>query len=98
MLGFTSTGGIADLIAAKPELVFFMSADEVDHAAFEGAFKVFIGHHGDAGAHHADVILPAASYAEKPGTYVNLEGRVQRGDRAVFPPGDAARTGRSCAR
>jgi NADH-quinone oxidoreductase subunit G len=35
------------------------------------------------------VILPAAAYAEKSGTYVNLEGRVQRGDRAVFPPGDA---------
>ena len=34
-------------------------------------------------------MLPGASYAEKSGTYVNLEGRVQRGDRAVFPPGDA---------
>ena len=89
MLGFTSAGGVADLIAAKPKLVFFMGADEVDHAAFGAAFKVFVGHHGDRGAHHADVILPAASYAEKPGTYVNLEGRVQRGDRAVFPPGDA---------
>ena len=89
MLGFTAPGGVADLIAAQPKLVFFMGADEVDHAAFAGAFKVFVGHHGDAGAHHADVILPGASYAEKPGTYVNLEGRVQRGDRAVFPPGDA---------
>ena len=34
-------------------------------------------------------MLPGASYAEKSGTYVNLEGRVQRGNRAVFPPGDA---------
>ncbi len=51
--------------------------------------KVYVGHHGDKGAHAADVILPAASYAEKPGTYVNLEGRVQRSERAVFPPGDA---------
>ena len=56
---------------------------------FAGSFKVYIGHHGDKGAHAADVILPGASYAEKPGTYVNLEGRVQRGERAVFPPGDA---------
>ncbi len=54
-----------------------------------GGFKVYIGHHGDQGAHHADVILPGASYAEKPGTYVNLEGRVQRGEKAVFAPGDA---------
>ncbi|MES2337437.1 MAG: NADH-quinone oxidoreductase subunit NuoG [Pseudomonadota bacterium] len=89
LLGFTSKGGVADLVATKPKLVFFMGADEVNHAAFEGAFKVFVGHHGDNGAHHADVILPGASYAEKPGTYVNLEGRVQRGERAVFPPGDA---------
>ena len=34
-------------------------------------------------------MLPAAAYSEKPGTWVNLEGRVQRGERAVFPPGDA---------
>ncbi|MHA6722827.1 NADH-quinone oxidoreductase subunit NuoG [Sphingomonas sp. RS2018] len=89
MLGFTRPGGVADLIDAKPKLVFFMGADEVNHAAFEGAFKVFVGHHGDAGAHHADVILPGAAYTEKAGTYVNIEGRVQRGERAVFPPGDA---------
>ncbi|UIJ43915.1 NADH-quinone oxidoreductase subunit NuoG [Sphingomonas cannabina] len=89
MLGYAQKGGIADIVAAKPQLAFFLGADEVDYSAFEGTFKVFIGHHGDNGAHHADVVLPGASYAEKPGTYVNLEGRVQRGDRAVFPPGDA---------
>ena len=37
----------------------------------------------------ADVILPGAAYTEKDGTYVNTEGRVQLGRRAVFPPGDA---------
>ncbi|MHA3839803.1 NADH-quinone oxidoreductase subunit NuoG [Sphingomonas aestuarii] len=89
MLGYAQKGGIADIAAAAPKLAFFLGADEVDFAKFENSFKVFIGHHGDKGAHAADVILPGASYAEKPGTYVNLEGRVQRGDRAVFPPGDA---------
>jgi NADH-quinone oxidoreductase subunit G len=89
MLGFAQAGGIADIVAAKPKLVFFMGADEVDFSAFANSFKVYIGHHGDKAAHHADVILPGASYAEKAGTYVNLEGRVQRGDRAVFAPGDA---------
>ncbi|VXC94150.1 NADH-quinone oxidoreductase subunit NuoG [Sphingomonas sp. AX6] len=89
MLGYALKGGIADVAAAAPKLAFFLGADEVDFAKFENSFKVFIGHHGDKGAHAADVILPGASYAEKPGTYVNLEGRVQRGDRAVFPPGDA---------
>lgn len=89
MLGYAQKGGIADIAAAAPKLAFFLGADEVDFSKFENSFKVFIGHHGDKGAHAADVILPGASYAEKPGTYVNLEGRVQRGDRAVFPPGDA---------
>ncbi|SFP64105.1 NADH-quinone oxidoreductase subunit NuoG [Sphingomonas rubra] len=86
MLGYAAKGGIADLTHAK--LTFFLGADEVDYSRF-GGFKVYVGHHGDAGAAHADVVLPGASYAEKSGTWVNLEGRVQRGERAVFPPGDA---------
>jgi len=89
MLGYAQKGGIADLVAAAPKLVFFLGADEVDFSKFEQSLKVYVGHHGDAGAHNADVVLPGAAYAEKPGTYVNLEGRVQRGDRAVFAPGDA---------
>ncbi|HEU4960099.1 MAG TPA: NADH-quinone oxidoreductase subunit NuoG [Sphingomonas sp.] len=89
MLGYAQKGGIADVVAGKPKLVFFLGADEVDFSKFAKSFKVYVGHHGDKGAHHADVILPGASYAEKSGTWVNLEGRVQRGERAVFPPGDA---------
>ena len=34
-------------------------------------------------------MLPGAAYAEKHGTYVNTEGRVQRGEKAAFPPGEA---------
>lgn len=89
MLGFACGGGIADIVAAEPKLTFFLGADEVDFSKFANSFNVFIGHHGDKGAHAADVILPAASYAEKPGTYVNLEGRVQRAERAGFAPGEA---------
>ena len=89
MLGYAQQGGIADIVAAAPKLAFFLGADEVDFAGFADSFKVYVGHHGDKGAGVADVILPGASYAEKSGTYVNLEGRVQRGERAVFPPGDA---------
>ena len=37
----------------------------------------------------ADLVLPGAAYAEKHGTYVNTEGRVQRGEKAAFPPGEA---------
>ncbi|HMM14188.1 MAG TPA: molybdopterin-dependent oxidoreductase, partial [Parvibaculum sp.] len=64
-------------------------ADEIDMARLGNAFVIYQGTHGDAGAHRADVILPGAAYTEKAGTYVNTEGRVQLGQRAVFPPGDA---------
>ncbi|WP_374944800.1 NADH-quinone oxidoreductase subunit NuoG [Sphingomonas sp.] len=86
MLGYAQKGGIADVTGAK--LTFFLGADEADYTRFAG-FKVYVGHHGDFGASHADVVLPGAAYSEKSGTWVNLEGRVQRGERAVFPPGDA---------
>jgi NADH-quinone oxidoreductase subunit G len=89
ILGYAQKGGIADIEAAKPELVLLLGADEVASDAFKGSFKVYIGHHGDAGARMADLVLPGAAYAEKHGTWVNTEGRVQRAERAVFPPGDA---------
>ncbi|ARS26489.1 NADH-quinone oxidoreductase subunit NuoG [Sphingomonas sp. KC8] len=89
MLGYAQAGGIAAVAAKSPKLVFLLGADEVSDDRFAKSFKVYIGHHGDRGAAQADVILPAAAYSEKAGTYVNAEGRVQRGDRAVFPPGDA---------
>ncbi|MGI8611123.1 MAG: NADH-quinone oxidoreductase subunit NuoG [Sphingomicrobium sp.] len=89
ILGYAQSGGIADIEAAKPQLVLLLGADEVAADRFKGAFKVYVGHHGDAGASSADLVLPAAAYAEKHGTWVNLEGRVQRGERAVFPPGEA---------
>jgi NADH-quinone oxidoreductase subunit G len=69
------------------EVMFLLGADEVEVAP--GAFVVYIGSHGDRGAHRADVILPGAAYAEKSGLYVNTEGRVQMGLRAAFPPGEA---------
>ncbi|MDP2857731.1 MAG: formate dehydrogenase subunit alpha, partial [Bacillota bacterium] len=40
-------------------------------------------------AHLADVVLPAAAFAEKEGTFTNTERRVQWINRAVAPPGQA---------
>lgn len=37
----------------------------------------------------ADVVLPAAVFAEKNGTFANTERKVQRVRRALIPPGDA---------
>jgi NADH-quinone oxidoreductase subunit G len=89
MLGWAQPGGVADIAAAKPELLFLLGADGIDFSAFKGAFKVYVGHHGEEGAAAADVILPGAAYAEKSGTWVSTEGRIQSGERAVYPPGDA---------
>jgi NADH-quinone oxidoreductase subunit G len=89
MLGYAHDGGIKAIAAKKPKLLFALGADEMNYEPFKDSFKIFIGHHGDAGAHAADVILPGAAYTEKNGTYVNLEGRVQRSNKAIFAPGDA---------
>ncbi|OCC23181.1 NADH-quinone oxidoreductase subunit G [Croceicoccus estronivorus] len=89
MLGYKQSAGIKDIIAAHPKVLLALGADEVDFSAFEGSLKVYIGHHGDNGAHAADIILPAAAYTEKDGTYVNTEGRVQYAEKAIFAPGDA---------
>jgi NADH-quinone oxidoreductase subunit G len=69
--------------------VYLLAADEIDTKRLGKAFVIYQGHHGDAGAHRADVVLPGAAYTEKPGTYVNTEGRVQLARRAAYPPGDA---------
>src|SRR5258707_395436 len=69
------------------DVAFLLGADEIDVPT--GAFVVYIGTHGDNGAHRADVILPGAAYPEKSGLFVNTEGRVQLSNRASFPPGDA---------
>ncbi|MGW3044012.1 formate dehydrogenase subunit alpha [Kitasatospora sp. NPDC001159] len=42
-----------------------------------------------ATARHADVVLPAASWLEKDGTFVNLDRRFQRVRPAALPPGEA---------
>ncbi len=90
-IGFVpGQGGLSAAAMAKPgalDVLFLLGADEIDVPP--GAFVVYIGTHGDEGAHRADVILPGAAYTEKSGLYVNTEGRVQMGSRAGFPPGDA---------
>jgi NADH-quinone oxidoreductase subunit G len=69
------------------DVLFLLGADEVKVP--DQTFVVYIGTHGDRGAHRADVILPGAAYTEKSGIFVNTEGRVQIASRAAFPPGEA---------
>ncbi|CAN7245174.1 NADH-quinone oxidoreductase subunit NuoG [Rhizobium rhizogenes] len=90
-LGFVpgAKGVNAAQMLASMDVLFLLGADELDFSRKGSKFTVYIGSHGDNGAHNADVILPAATYTEKSGTWVNTEGRVQVGNRAGFAPGDA---------
>ncbi|HEX2580764.1 MAG TPA: NADH-quinone oxidoreductase subunit NuoG [Dongiaceae bacterium] len=91
--GFYHAGGVEDILAKAQsgdiEAVYLLGADEIDTARLGSAFVIYQGHHGDRGAHRADVILPGFTFAEKDGHYMNIEGRIQRARRAVFGPGDS---------
>lgn len=91
-LGLT-TGDVGSILdgcgSGSVEVVYLLGADEIDTNKLGKAFVIYQGHHGDAGAHRADVVLPGAAYTEKNATYVNTEGRVQRTRLAVFPIGEA---------
>jgi NADH-quinone oxidoreductase subunit G len=88
--GGSDVGGILQAAGkGEIEVVFLLGADEIATDGLGAAFVIYQGHHGDRGAKRADVILPGAAYTEKDATYVNTEGRPQRAERAIFPPGEA---------
>ncbi len=59
--------------------------DALDAAEYVIAIDLFLTDSN----RHADVILPAAGFAEKSGTVTNVEGRVQKVNQIVPPPGQA---------
>jgi NADH dehydrogenase (ubiquinone) Fe-S protein 1 len=80
----------AEATKAKAKFVYLLNADDFDPSTIpKDAFVVYQGHHGDLGAQYADVCLPGSAYTEKSSTWVNTEGRVQRGREAVNAPGAA---------
>ena len=68
-------------------VVFLLSSDEINHSILEGAFIVYLGHHGDDLAQLADIVLPSPAYTEKSSTYMNMEGRVLQTTRCYHPLG-----------
>ncbi len=92
-LGFLPGEGAMDakaMLSGEADVIWLLGADdEAVRNIPAQTFVIYQGHHGDAGAARADVILPGAAYTEKDGIYVNTEGRVQRAYIAVKPPGDA---------
>ena len=89
--GGKDTAGILEATRSGDiEMLYLLGADEIDMSNIGGkCFVIYQGHHGDAGAHRADVLLPSAAYTEQDGTYVNMEGRVQRAYQAAFAPDEA---------
>jgi len=84
--------GVAEVREAQPSVVWLLGADAgaiTREDLPEDCFVIYQGHHGDAGAAMADVVLPGAAYTEKQGTYVNTEGRAQQTFPAIVPPGEA---------
>jgi NADH-quinone oxidoreductase subunit G len=93
-LGFVGSSNVSEILnkAEKSEIkmvILHAVDDDLDFTKLEKSFVVYIGTHGDRGAHVADVILPANAYSEKNATYINLEGRAQSTNRAIFGVGQA---------
>ncbi len=92
--GFVGSSNVEEILkkcASKEIKIVILHAvdDEIDFEKLKNSFVIYLGTHGDRGAHVADVILPTAAYSEKEATYINLEGRAQATTRAVFAPGEA---------
>lgn len=87
--GLDTAGILAAAHKGHLKALYLLGADEIPMTELGDTFVIYQGHHGDAGAHRADVILPGAAYTEKNATYVNTEGRPQHAIQAVQPPGNA---------
>ena len=91
---------VDDLLAGADVAVLFVIGEDLaasarnrnqaqatlEQADFVVVQDIFVS---STAAEHADVVLPAVSFAEKTGTYTNLEGRSQRAQAAIPPVGEA---------
>ena len=87
--GYTTSRILKTAERGDLRFVYLLGADDIPMEPLSSAFVVYQGHHGDRGAHSADVVLPGLAPTEKQGIYVNLEGRVQETCSVVEAPGDA---------
>ncbi|WP_084396068.1 NADH-quinone oxidoreductase subunit NuoG [Henriciella aquimarina] len=91
-VGFVPEEGGSDtaaMLSGGVDTLVLLGADERDLSQLGDTKIIYVGHHGDAGASKADVVLPCAAYTEMDATYVNTEGRVQMARKAVQPKGEA---------
>ena len=92
--GFTPDAhslSVNDIYNKELDLLYLLNSDELDFKNINARFIIYQGHHGDHGAHAANLILPGLAFSEKESTYVNIEGRVQKTSMAVEFPAEARR-------
>jgi NADH-quinone oxidoreductase subunit G len=95
--GYAAVDAAAGDDASEASVLYLLHADPVrthrDRAAWEavlGKAQTVIAHAGaltDTVREHADVVFPAEAYAEKEGTLVHPDGRLQRLRPAIGRPG-----------
>jgi len=95
-LGFVPQQGGADTASIlagcqneRFKILILNGVDEISPHQYGNACVIYLGHHGDAGAHRADIILPGLAFTEKNATYVNTEGRPQQTNASMGAPGQA---------
>ena len=72
----------------KFDIIYLVGQDNLDFKK-KDEFIIYQGSHGDNGAAIADIILPGSAYTEQDGYFTNLEGLVQKAQKASYPPGEA---------
>ena len=77
-----------DLKNHKFDLIFLAGQDNLSFDK-KNEFIIYQGSHGDNGAEMADIILPGSAYTEQDGYFTNLEGVIQKAQKASYPPGEA---------
>ena len=77
-----------DLKNHKFDVIYLVGYDNLDFDK-KDEFIIYQGSHGDKGAEIADIILPGSAYTEQDGYFTNLEGKLQKAQKASYPPGDA---------
>jgi NADH-quinone oxidoreductase chain G len=80
--------GISEEIFNKDyAIIFLLAADLAKIPINTDSFIIYQGSHGDISANFADVILPGATFVEKPSIFTNIEGQSQISNKVIDPPG-----------
>ena len=96
--GLGTVGMLTGAAAGRMDVLFLLGADPVSDCPDKGlaklglqsaGFVVAVDAFANASTEHADVVLPAAIYTERRGSFTNLEGRITSLGQKVTAPGTA---------